>query len=377
MRSAARGVAQPVLRTGLMMLFALIHAPAQAAPPADVEPAAVPPLYLPAVMRQEPHVYWGALVNSSPPTPQALQAGGALAVFEARAQKKMAIIHWGQPWKMNGSFQAFQTSYFDNARNHGSIPMLSWGSWSLGGGASQPDFQLADITAGTYDAFVLQWAQAAKAWGHPFFLRFDWEMNGNWQFPWSEQINGNQSGDYVKAWRHVHDLFTQAGAANVTWVWCPNISGNTTRSMAGLYPGDTYVDWTCLDGYNKYPVWLPFHTVFSGSGITWLGNSYTEILSVAPAKPLMIGETASLEAGDGGGAKAQWIADTYGTQLPLNFPRIKAVVWFNWDMGDPAGASFPIETTGAATNAFAAAVASSYFTSNAYAAFNLSPIPPP
>ena len=32
----------------------------------------------------------------------------------------------------------------------------------------------ADIANGSQDAYITQWAEAAKAWGHPFFLRFDW-----------------------------------------------------------------------------------------------------------------------------------------------------------------------------------------------------------
>src|SRR3712207_8531028 len=46
-------------------------------------------------------------------------------------------------------------------------------------------------------------------------------MNGDWH-PFSEKRNGNQPGEYVKAWRHVHDIFTAVGANNATWVWCPN-----------------------------------------------------------------------------------------------------------------------------------------------------------
>ena len=47
-------------------------------------------------------------------------------------------------------------------------------------------------------------------------------MNGNW-FAWMEGVNGNQPGEYVAAWRHVHDIFTAVGATNVSWVWCPNV----------------------------------------------------------------------------------------------------------------------------------------------------------
>ena len=48
-----------------------------------------------------------------------------------------------------------------------------------------------------FDAFITQWATDAKNWGHPFFLRFDWEMNGNWQFPWSVQLNGNAPAGFA------------------------------------------------------------------------------------------------------------------------------------------------------------------------------------
>jgi beta-mannanase len=34
-------------------------------------------------------------------------------------------------------------------------------------------------------------------------------------------------------------------------VWCPNIDPNTNwGALDQPYPGDSYVDWTCLDVYN-------------------------------------------------------------------------------------------------------------------------------
>ena len=75
-------------------------------------------------------------------------------------------------------------------------------------------------------------------------------MNGYW-YPWSEQRNGNQPGDYVKAWRHVVDIFRSVGATNATWVWCVNTPDHITTPLTELYPGDNYVDWTAIDGYNK------------------------------------------------------------------------------------------------------------------------------
>jgi hypothetical protein len=333
-------------------------------------------IYLPMVSSSKPAAYWGALVVGAAPSTANMQPGGVFSTFETRAQKKMSILHWGQPWKMNGNYQGFYAPWFDNVRNHGSIPFIDWGSWQHDAGINQPNFKLSTIYNGLHDTYITQWALGAKQWGHPFFLRFDWEMNGNWQFPWSEQLNGNQPGDYVKAWRHVHDIFAQNGVTNVTWVWCPNISSSVTRAMSALYPGDAYVDWTCLDGYNKYSTWLHFQTLFTGTGIDWLYNSYQEILNVAPGKPIMLGETASLEAGDGGAKKAAWITNALITQLPAHFPMIKAIVWFNWDDGNPAY-TYPIESSAASTQAFANAIRSEYYAANNYANLNTSPIPPP
>ncbi len=109
-------------------------------------------------------------------------------------------------------------------RNYGAVPFFSWGSQStpVPLDLDEPAFQLADIANGTYDSYIREFAEGAKAWGHPFFLRFDWEMNGNW-FPWAEDANANNPGEYVAAWRHVHDIFTQVGATNATWVWCPYV----------------------------------------------------------------------------------------------------------------------------------------------------------
>ena len=121
--------------------------------------------------------YYGALVDGRAPTSYELTYG-AFATFERQAGKKMSLIHWGQPWKMDGAMQPFQTAYFENVRQHGSIPVINWCSWELGKGLNQPDFQLRDIYYGAYDAYITQWAQAAKAWGKPFMLRFNHEMNG-------------------------------------------------------------------------------------------------------------------------------------------------------------------------------------------------------
>ena len=336
----------------------------------------------PVAQTTAPSIYWGALVDGKVPSSTNLQ--GVFNTFETRSRKKMSIIHWGQPWVMsNGTWGEFQTTYFQNVRNHGSIPMLNWTSWRLGAGVNQSSFQLRDIYAGNYDSYIRRWATAAKNWGHPFFLRFNHEMNG-WWYPWGEGklangaiVNGNSAGDFARAWRHVHRIFEAVGATNVTWVWSPNHMSTSSQypSLSTLYPGNDYVDWTGLSAYNKYSSWIALNPLLTGSsGITYLKNSYSALVTVAPSKPMMLGEWASVEAGDGGTKKAAWIRDALVTQIPSNFPRIKAVVWFNWDVD--TGKTYPIESSWAATDAWARAIASTKYAANQYANLNTSPIPP-
>ncbi len=309
-------------------------------------------------------LYWGAYIDGAPWDLARQDA------FEARAGKGASLMHWGQPWWHDGRYQPFQTDVFDRVRARGSIPVLDWGAWDYCCGIDQPAFASAAIARGDHDEYIRQWAAAARAWGHPLFLRFNWEMNGWWQFPWAEQVNGNQPGDYVRAWRHVHDLFAAVGATNVTWVWCPNIIDPKATPLDTLYPGDQYVDWVAMDSYN-------FGT---NPGEGWhsyteiIGPTYTALRQLAPTKPIMIAEVASSEYG---GDKAAWIRDALGVQLPARFPAVKAVSWFNWNDNNP-NLTWPIESSAAASAAFGEVVGgSAAYLPNRFGALDTAPILPP
>jgi hypothetical protein len=322
-------------------------------------------------------IYWGAWISGdtykqgNPPWNTS-----AIDTFESHARKKISILHWGQPWwhcYTKCDYQLFddQKAQYDVVRQRGSIPLVDWASYDYAAPEllDQPEFSLSTIIAGQHDEYIRQWATQAKAWGHPFFLRFDWEMNGNW-FPWSERANGNHPGEFVQAWRHVHDIFEEVGALNVTWVWCPNVvlEQPGTIPLESLYPGDAYVDWTCMDGYNfgNHPSegekWQTFEELFS--------ETYSAIQVLAPSKPIMIAEVASSEDG---GSKADWITDGFLHTIPNIFPRVKAVVWFNWNV---SSADWTIESSAAAQKAFSESINSRYYAQNQFSDLNLSPIPP-
>jgi hypothetical protein len=117
-----------------------------------------------------------------------------------------------------------------------------------------------------------------------------------------------------------------------------------------LYPGRRYVDWTCLDGFN-----------FSGtdSFSRLFRSSYLKLLDLAPKKPVMIGQTGSVEGGIG---KAAWITDALSTQLPARFRRVKAFLWFNWRIyQEDRWLDWPIESSNSAQTAFRDAIASPYY----------------
>jgi hypothetical protein len=325
----------------------------------------------------KPSVYFGVHV------PGWLDSLEQVFLFEEHAQKKVAIVMLYQGWGLTDGTQNFQTSWMDNIRNHGSIPMVSWEPWLYTAGISQPKYQLADIINGNFDSYIQKWADDSKTWGHPYFLRFAAEMNGNW-FPWSEGVNGNQTGEYVQAWRHVHDIFTSRGVTNVSWVWSPNIEYNGSTQLEGLYPGDDYVDWLGMDGYNwgtivhDAPDAVSPHGINTNQSATvtgWqtfsqvFGPTFTHITMLS-TKPLMVAEMASTEPG---GSKAEWITDALSTQIPCNFKRIRAFIWFN----ENKETDWRIESSPSAQNAFAAAIQSGFYAANRYASLNQSPIQVP
>ena len=141
---------------------------------------------------------------------------------------------------------------------------------------------------------------------------------------WGPGRNGNSASEYIAAWRHVVHIFRSRGVKNVSWVWSPNVDCSGKCPFNRFYPGDSYVDWVALDGYNYASVlgmpWESFAEVFS--------SSYSEMLAVSH-KPFMVAETASTEVG---GDKAAWIRQAFLVDLPSRFPQIRAAIWFDVDL---------------------------------------------
>jgi hypothetical protein len=319
-------------------------------------------------------IYWGAWIGDQITGTDAPWDMGGVSHFEQMVGKGLSLVEFSSSWQVCGRTctpYKFPFEAMDNVRRYGAIPVYSWGAESSPRSSeNQPEFQLADIIGGAYDSYIAQFANEARAWAHPFFLRPNWEMNGNW-FPWSELANGNTPGQYVAAWRHIHDIFAAVGASNATWVWCPYADTEKRLKktpLKPLYPGDSYVDWTCLDGYNwgRNPVnpkpWRSFGELFD--------PAYNEVTKkVAPRKPLMLGEFAT---SPNGGHKAVWIRQMF-EKLPRKYPRVRALIYFNTV---DRGVDWPLETSPPAAKEFAKGISKGIYANNRFGELASAPIRP-
>jgi len=208
----------------------------------------------------------------------------------------------------------FPAKAAENAWAAGSVPNVTWEPWLW---SDNEKIHLADINAGTWDLYISEWGAAAAKFGKPLFVRWGHEFNGDW-YPWSVAKNGQDSGNYVNAYRRVHDLLVRAGASNVVWVWCPNagtVPAQEWNDPLKAYPGDDYVDWIALDGYD-FDGNASFADIFS--------KIYVEMIR-GFAKPIYVGEVAT---GRVGSEKAAWLEEMRGS-LASQFPGIKGIVYFS------------------------------------------------
>lgn len=226
----------------------------------------------------------------------------AVTKLEREIGRKLAIDQLYSPWS-----RPLQMIVARWDLSHGRIPMISWAG-------NHTNL----IAAGRYDAQIRAKALQMRSLHGPVMLRWFAEMDGRHDRPLV-----SSPASFIRAWRHVHNIFVRAGATNVSWIWCPNAGHFAGAVSQRYYPGGRYVNWICADGYN----WAPRKW-----GAPW--KSVADIFStfyrwgVRTGKPLMIGEFGVLERHRG--EKAAWFRQT-DRQLRTLFPAIRAVIYFNSD----------------------------------------------
>jgi hypothetical protein len=257
----------------------------------------------------------------------------AIRRFEDTAGRQLDVNHFYYAFD-----KEFPTWHEAWSLRRGSVPMISWNGTAAGA-----------IAGGRYDTMIRQRADAVRELGAPVFLRFFWEMDG-------EPDLIASPAQYVRAWRHVRDIFARRGATNASWVWCPNAWAFTEGRAGRFYPGDRWVDWLCADGYN----WAP-----RKHGSRW--RSFSEIFAdfyrwgKRRGKPMMVGETGVQEDRRHAGRKQRWLLNARGA-MKRTFPRIRAFVYFHSDSNYP----WWIDSSRRAAKGFREIARSSYFRTRGY-----------
>ncbi|MFC4948927.1 glycoside hydrolase family 26 protein [Pseudonocardia sp. GCM10023141] len=239
--------------------------------------------------------------------------------FAAATGVRPSVYQFSLGWAVDD----FDPRTFAKAAARGMLPLMSWEPWDFRDESrldrersNQPDYRLARIIDGSFDAYITSWAQGIATLRYPVAVRLGHEMNGYW-YPWSEQSNGNRPGEYVQMWRHVHDIFTAAGASNVIWVWSPNVTYDTATPLPGLYPGDSYVDWIGLSGYfgvDGQLAYRSFNVIF--------GPTLAEVAKLS-SRPVVITEVGATDAT---GRRAEWITGMFRS-IP-RYPQIIGLIWY-------------------------------------------------
>jgi hypothetical protein len=239
---------------------------------------------------------WVQPVNLSVVNPEE----SAVASFERKIGRKLAIDHRYTAW---AAPMPVAVARWD--LRHSSIPMISWA-------AARTDL----IAAGRYDSLIRARARELKSLHGPVMLRWFSEMDLR-----PSRRYAVSPASFIAAWRHMHAIFVAAGASNVRWVWCPNVSAFRKGIARAYYPGNAYVDWIGTDGYN----WAPEVTFLPWRSFAQIFEPFYK-WGLPTGKPMLIGEFGAVEGSPG--AKAAWFQQA-DRQIKIKFPALRAVVYFN------------------------------------------------
>lgn len=235
----------------------------------------------------------------------------SVAAFEQTSGRHLAVGQFYIDWATSFSFIQPDLQVLD--ADH-SQAMVTW---------MPNQYNTQQIASGVADSYIQNFALAVRKYGKTIQLRPLHEMNGNW-YSWSignSAVNTNAS--YIQAWQHIVTIFRQVGAKNAKFIWSVN-AGNVGvgSSFTGAYPGNSFVDYIGVDGYNwgttqSWSTWQTFDQIFSAP--------YQAITQVS-SKPVLITEWASTEIG---GNKAAWITDAFQQLASSKYARVVGENWFN------------------------------------------------
>jgi hypothetical protein len=224
-------------------------------------------------------------LTPAPPSPLPHSATGYLGVFKPEAPPNYAPIAnftqaIGKQPNLVGYYsgwaEKFPSSFAQKLHSHHQIPYVQ----------IDPTYAtVAQIAAGTYDAYLQTYADSVRDFGHAVVIGFGHEMNAPW-YSWG--YTHVKAATFVAAWRHIVTLFRADGADNVTWLWTVNRDTRGSGRIGTWWPGQAYVNWVGIDGYYTDPT-DNFSNVF--------GRTIRQVRTFTN-KPILLSETAVAPSAD-------------------------------------------------------------------------------
>ncbi|MCA9361593.1 hypothetical protein KC845_03490 [Candidatus Kaiserbacteria bacterium] len=223
------------------------------------------------------------------------------------------FIHWGNGPNHQG---VLLPNWLEGVvADKGRTLVLFWEASDYTGHTTiQPDYSHRAILRGDWDEYLEDFATNLKNYNGQVILVPFSELNGNWN-PWSGTTNGNTPEEVVASYRYVHKFFDDVPnvkfgiAFNAASV--PNTEAN---QIERYYPGDEYVDYVGVDGFNYNDPWLTASEVFTSAL-----NRITKF-----GKPMIVFSFGSSE----GSQKPAWLNEALNEVFP-QYPLLRGWVYFN------------------------------------------------
>ncbi|WP_051280511.1 glycoside hydrolase family 26 protein [Anaerovorax odorimutans] len=179
-----------------------------------------------------------------------------------------------------------------------------------------------DVLNGKYDTYLNNYIKAIKEYGDPILFRIGNEMNGDWCV-YSAYHTAKDTEIYKAFYKYIFQLFKEAGADNVIWIWNPNAKSFPDfkwNDELCYFPGNEYVDVIGMTNYNTGNYY---------EGETWIEfkDLYDQIYKEYQQKydyPFMITEFASSSVG---GDKNLWVANMF--EHIKKYDKIKVAIWWS------------------------------------------------
>lgn len=298
------------------------------------------------------------------------------SLLSGTSPSSFSASHLDAVREWTGTRQAIAVFYVDMARsdseidrtidtleyiwNRGQVPHMFWQpNFGADGGGAQAVAK--SVANGEYDDRLESWAKAVAEWAirptdvpdRRAYINLAPEFNGDW-VPWAVATGGTTPEDFVGMWRRIYDALADEGleSHHVQWVWTVNRTSSEAIDFDRCYPGDDYVDWTGITGYN----WSNWGGWKSPSE---LYDRMLENVRDVTSRPVAFGEfgcSSACEAGHCPGRKDRWIGDVYDYMAERD---VRMACWFNheketdWGVFDSAYGTEEVEHGGDTYTAYA------------------------